>query len=191
MPFKSEAQRRWLWRNHPEVAKKWQKKYGTGSYTRPERETNYEGKSPARGTYKPSYHKRGTYRAYRSAKHNANYDEQTPKRGNYKMEKPTTNYGGQAPEKGTYFYEGPGKSMIKGNFRNWKQKGKPRRGHYDISKGGSNYKQAVNRGNWRSRTAPARGSFNVQVRGGTPAGKADYRDIARKAINARRAKKAA
>jgi len=29
MPFKSEAQRRYLWMEHPEVAKRWAKKYGT------------------------------------------------------------------------------------------------------------------------------------------------------------------
>ena len=29
MPFKSERQRRYLWRNHPEVAKKWADKYGS------------------------------------------------------------------------------------------------------------------------------------------------------------------
>lgn len=29
MPFKSESQRRYLWKNEPEVAKKWADKYGT------------------------------------------------------------------------------------------------------------------------------------------------------------------
>ena len=29
MPFKSEAQRRYLWMQHPEIAKRWAKKYGT------------------------------------------------------------------------------------------------------------------------------------------------------------------
>jgi hypothetical protein len=29
MPFVSEAQRRYLWMNHPKLAKKWAKKYGT------------------------------------------------------------------------------------------------------------------------------------------------------------------
>ena len=29
MPFKSEAQRRFLWKEHPDVAKRWAKKYGT------------------------------------------------------------------------------------------------------------------------------------------------------------------
>ena len=29
MPFKSEAQRRYLWMHHPSVAKKWAHKYGT------------------------------------------------------------------------------------------------------------------------------------------------------------------
>ena len=28
MPFKSEKQRRYLFKNHPEIAKKWVKKYG-------------------------------------------------------------------------------------------------------------------------------------------------------------------
>lgn len=29
MPFKSEAQRKYLWAKHPAVAKKWAKKYGS------------------------------------------------------------------------------------------------------------------------------------------------------------------
>lgn len=29
MPFKSEAQRRFLWSQHPEIAKRWAYKYGT------------------------------------------------------------------------------------------------------------------------------------------------------------------
>jgi len=29
MPFKSERQRRFLWARHPEIAKKWTKKYGS------------------------------------------------------------------------------------------------------------------------------------------------------------------
>jgi hypothetical protein len=29
MPFKSERQRRYLWKNEPEVAKKWSHKYGS------------------------------------------------------------------------------------------------------------------------------------------------------------------
>jgi hypothetical protein len=28
MPFKSEKQRRYLWKNHPEIAKRWNKEYG-------------------------------------------------------------------------------------------------------------------------------------------------------------------
>jgi len=28
MPFKSESQRRYLWANHPEIAKRWTKEYG-------------------------------------------------------------------------------------------------------------------------------------------------------------------
>ena len=31
MPFKSEKQRRFLWLNHPDIARKWTKKYGTTS----------------------------------------------------------------------------------------------------------------------------------------------------------------
>jgi hypothetical protein len=30
MPFKSEAQRRFMWAKHPEIAKKWAHKYGKG-----------------------------------------------------------------------------------------------------------------------------------------------------------------
>lgn len=29
MPFKSEKQRRFLWKNHPEIAERWSKKYGS------------------------------------------------------------------------------------------------------------------------------------------------------------------
>jgi len=29
MPFKSEAQRRYLWWKHPSIAKRWTKKYGS------------------------------------------------------------------------------------------------------------------------------------------------------------------
>jgi hypothetical protein len=29
MPFRSEKQRRYLWAKHPELAKKWTKKYGS------------------------------------------------------------------------------------------------------------------------------------------------------------------
>jgi hypothetical protein len=29
MPFKSAKQRRYLWKHHPELAKKWTKKYGS------------------------------------------------------------------------------------------------------------------------------------------------------------------
>ena len=29
MPFKSEKQRRYLWAKHPEIAKRWTKKYGS------------------------------------------------------------------------------------------------------------------------------------------------------------------
>ncbi len=28
MPFKSEKQRRWMWKNVPELAEKWSNKYG-------------------------------------------------------------------------------------------------------------------------------------------------------------------
>jgi hypothetical protein len=29
MPFKSEKQKKYLWAKHPEIAKKWTKKYGS------------------------------------------------------------------------------------------------------------------------------------------------------------------
>ena len=29
MPFKSEQQRKFLWANHPEIAKRWTEKYGS------------------------------------------------------------------------------------------------------------------------------------------------------------------
>jgi hypothetical protein len=28
MPFKSEKQRRWMWKNEPEIARQWTEKYG-------------------------------------------------------------------------------------------------------------------------------------------------------------------
>lgn len=32
MPFRSEAQRRYLWLKHPEIARRWAKKYGTPTH---------------------------------------------------------------------------------------------------------------------------------------------------------------
>jgi len=29
MPFRSEKQRRYMWMHHPEIAKRWTKKYGS------------------------------------------------------------------------------------------------------------------------------------------------------------------
>jgi len=29
MPFKSEKQRKYLWKNHPKIAKKWADRYGS------------------------------------------------------------------------------------------------------------------------------------------------------------------
>jgi len=29
MPFKSEEQRRYLWKNHPKIAKEWTEEYGS------------------------------------------------------------------------------------------------------------------------------------------------------------------
>lgn len=29
MPFKSEKQRRFMWANHPRIAKRWSKRYGS------------------------------------------------------------------------------------------------------------------------------------------------------------------
>ena len=29
MPFKSEKQRKYLWKNHPEIARRWSKEYGS------------------------------------------------------------------------------------------------------------------------------------------------------------------
>ena len=31
MPFQSEKQRRYMWKNHPGIARKWSKKYGSKS----------------------------------------------------------------------------------------------------------------------------------------------------------------
>lgn len=46
MPFRSEAQRRWMWANHPEMAKRWQKETPKGKklpmYVKP------KGESPGR-----------------------------------------------------------------------------------------------------------------------------------------------
>lgn len=33
MPFKSEKQRKWMWANKPELAKKWSDKYGSKDET--------------------------------------------------------------------------------------------------------------------------------------------------------------
>jgi hypothetical protein len=35
MPFKSEKQRRYMHANHPEIAKKWERRYGTGGHVSP------------------------------------------------------------------------------------------------------------------------------------------------------------
>lgn len=35
MPFKSEKQRRYLWANEPEIARKWAKNYKDGGYVPP------------------------------------------------------------------------------------------------------------------------------------------------------------
>jgi len=37
MPFKSEKQRRYLWKNEPKIAKKWTKKYGRKSIKKTKR----------------------------------------------------------------------------------------------------------------------------------------------------------
>ena len=39
MPFKSEKQRRYLWKHHPKLAKKWAHKYGS----KPKRDNNFYG----------------------------------------------------------------------------------------------------------------------------------------------------
>jgi hypothetical protein len=38
MPFKSEKQRQFLWARHPEIAKRWTKKYGAASKIQPKAE---------------------------------------------------------------------------------------------------------------------------------------------------------
>jgi hypothetical protein len=42
MPFKSEKQRRYLWANEPEVAKRWSDKYGS----KPQKKTKLKVKPP-------------------------------------------------------------------------------------------------------------------------------------------------
>lgn len=42
MPFRSEKQRRWLWANRPDIAKKWSAKYGTKP--RPKKRKGKRGK---------------------------------------------------------------------------------------------------------------------------------------------------
>lgn len=37
MPFKSEAQRRYLWIHHPEIAQRWASEYGSKPESEPER----------------------------------------------------------------------------------------------------------------------------------------------------------
>lgn len=38
MPFQSQAQRGYLWKHHPEIARRWTKKYGSGKHL-PKRKT--------------------------------------------------------------------------------------------------------------------------------------------------------
>ncbi len=45
MPFKSEAQRRYLWMKEPEVAKRWADKYGTPKNLPMHKEKKYKGAS--------------------------------------------------------------------------------------------------------------------------------------------------
>ena len=45
MPFKSEKQRRFLWKNHPDIAQRWADKYGS----KPRK-----GKPPAKSKKKPA-----------------------------------------------------------------------------------------------------------------------------------------
>jgi hypothetical protein len=40
MPFRSEKQRKYLWKFHPDVAKKWSHKYGS----KPKKKARYKGK---------------------------------------------------------------------------------------------------------------------------------------------------
>lgn len=48
MPFKSENQRRYLWAKHPEIARRWSKKYGSKMATDGQVDTNdnVRGKMP-------------------------------------------------------------------------------------------------------------------------------------------------
>ena len=41
MPFESEDQRRWMWKNKPSIARRWSKKYGS----KPRKGKNYSSDS--------------------------------------------------------------------------------------------------------------------------------------------------
>jgi hypothetical protein len=44
MPFKSKAQRRYMWAKHPSIARRWTKKYGSGGKRLPERKRRKRGR---------------------------------------------------------------------------------------------------------------------------------------------------
>lgn len=44
MPFRSEKQRRYLWKNEPEIAEKWSKKYGNAVQRRLAAQKTYSEK---------------------------------------------------------------------------------------------------------------------------------------------------
>jgi len=57
MPFKSESQRRFLWANHPEIARRWTNEYGSKPVQNPMQNAPTNDKVPAflqkRGGKKP------------------------------------------------------------------------------------------------------------------------------------------
>lgn len=48
MPFESEKQRKYLWAKHPEIAKKWTKKYGSNPKHQAMKHLKIRKKSPNR-----------------------------------------------------------------------------------------------------------------------------------------------
>lgn len=43
MPFKSESQRKYMWKKHPEIARKWTEKYGSEPMKRKKRDNGFFG----------------------------------------------------------------------------------------------------------------------------------------------------
>jgi len=49
MPFKSEKQRRFLWKNHPKIAKRWAAEYGSAIAKKKKGARGHKPKGPKAG----------------------------------------------------------------------------------------------------------------------------------------------